>query len=162
MAVYASYTPTGVIAQAMYNFDAFGFTNFRYDGTVRVSVSDAFTYADYLNSGQQLYQGLYTTGSNEFVWTAQMTSNLQDILSIFSQFAGVTFTFVGDFDASPPGSDATPNPADVGGAGLSDINLSWIYRSDGTFAGISAINSDDTLGYAGAAGDIFLNRYAPK
>ena len=47
MAVYTSYTPNGVIAQAMYNFDAFGFTNFRYDGTVRVSVSDSFTPVSY-------------------------------------------------------------------------------------------------------------------
>ena len=162
MATYVAYTPTTVIAKAMFNFDAFGLSNFKLDGTVRISVSDSFSRADYLDPAYTFYEGLYTSASSEVVWTTQMTGNLQEIAELYSQFADIAFAWTGDYDATPPGPDATPNPEDVGRAGLSDINVNWIYRSDGTFAGISGIDSDSMLGYAGAAGDIYLNQYALK
>ena len=158
MATYSSYTPTSAIARAMFNFDDFGLSNYKFTGTVRVSVSDSFTAADYSSFG--FYSGLYTAGSNEVAWTAQMVANLQDVLGIYSQFANIAFEWKGDYDTSPPGSDSTPNSMDVGQAALTDININWISRSDVGFAGISGANSDSLLGYPGAAGDIFLNRAA--
>ncbi len=161
MATYISYTPTTVIAKAMFNFDVFGIANFKLDGTVRVSVSDSFSYADYLDPNYSLfYQGLYTSGSNEMVWTTQITDNIRAILGIYSEFANITFEWKGNYDTNPPGSDSTPNPRDVGRANLSDININLIYRSDGSFAGISGAGSDSLLGYTGGAGDIFLDQSA--
>ena len=158
MATYTSYTPTGVIGRALFNFDEFGVTNYKLTGTVRVSVSDSFSSADYQSF--HFYSDLYTAGSNEVVWTSQMLGNIQDVLGIYSQFANITFEWKGDYDASPPGSDATPNSRDVGQANLTDININWITRSDIDFAGISGGGSDNALDYIGAAGDIFLNRDA--
>ncbi len=158
MATYVAYTPTTEIDKAMFNFDALGRSNFKLTGTVRVSVSDSFSYADY--SSLNFYAGLYTAGSNEMVWTNQMLINIQDILATYSQFANITFEWKGNYDT---GSDSTPNSRDVGQANLSDININWIYRSDGNiFAGISGINSDNNFNYTGGAGDIFLNQYASK
>jgi Ca2+-binding RTX toxin-like protein len=164
MATYISYTPTTVISKAMFNFDAFGWPNYKLDGTVRVSVSDTFSFADYLNPSYSLfYSGLYTSRSNEVVWTTQMTNNIKDVIGIYSQFANIAFEWKGDYDTNPPGSDSTPNPEDVGRANLSDININWIYRSDVGFAGISGANSDSLIfDYTGGAGDIFLNQYAAK
>ena len=158
MATFSAYAPTGVISKAMFNFDDFDIPNFRLTGTVRVSFSDSFSVSDYQSF--DFYSELYTAGSNEVVWPAQMIANAQQIFGIFSQFANIPLQWAGDFDTNPPGSDATPNPRDVGLAGLSDINLSWIQRADADFAGISGAGSDDLLGYAGGAGDIFLNRAA--
>ena len=163
MADYVPYTPSTLIDSAMFNFDVYGIADFRLDGTIRVSASDAFSHSDWLGAEySSFYSGLYTSRSEETPWTATMSTNMQDILRIFSQFANITFEWLGKFDTSPPGADSTPNPGDVGRAGLSDINISWIYRSDGDFAGISGINSDDSFGYIGGAGDIFLNEYAAK
>lgn len=158
MATYSSYAPTSPIGRAMFNFDVYGISNFKLTGTVRVSVSDSFNSSDYLNF--HFDSDLYTTGSNEVAWTAQMVANIQDVLGIFSQFANIPFEWKGDYEASPPGSDTTPNSMDVGLANLSDININWISRSDVDFAGVSGINSDSSFGYAGGAGDIFLNQQA--
>ena len=164
MATYISYTPTTVIAKAMFNFDAFGVADYKLNGAVRVSVSDSFSYADYLSPNYSFfYSGLYTSGSNEVVWTTQMTNNIKDIIGIYSQFANITFEWKGNYDTNPPGSDSTPNPEDVGRAGVSDININWIYRPDARFAGISGGSSDNFIfHYTGGAGDIFLNQYAAK
>ena len=39
VATYIPYTPTTVIAKAMFNFDAFGIADYKLTGTVNVSVS---------------------------------------------------------------------------------------------------------------------------
>jgi len=164
MATDIAYTPDTIISKAMFNFDAFGLANYKLSGTIRVSVSDDFSYDDYLNSSYSRFNSmLYTAGANEVTWTSQMTSNIQDILQTYSQFANITFQWIGDYDTFSSGTDTTPNPEDVGRAGVSDININWIYRSDVNFAGISGGSSDDFLfNYTGAANDIFLNAYAPK
>lgn len=164
MATNISYTPNNVIAKAMFNFDAFGLSDFKLNGTIRVSVSDDFSYDDYLSPDySQLNSILYTAGSNEVTWTIRMESNIQEILQTYSQFANITFQWVGDFNTSASSSDFTPNPEDVGRANVSDININWIYRSDVGFAGISGGSSDDFLfNYTGGANDIFLNEYAAK
>lgn len=151
MATYVNYSPTSTIGRAMFNFDVFGIPNFELSGMVRVSVSDDFAFGE--------NPDLYTSGSAEVAWTAQMIANVQDVLAAFSNFANITFQWAGDFDTSPPGVDNTPNPGDVGQANLSDINIYWIYRPDLYFAGLSGISTDTALGYTGAAGDVVLNQY---
>ena len=164
MATDIAYTPNTIITKAMFNFDAFGLANYKLSGAIRVSVCDDFSYGDYLNPGYSRFNSmLYTAGANEVAWTSQMTSNIEDILQTYSQFAHFTFQWVGDYDTFSSGADTTPNPEDVGRSGVSDININWIYRSDVNFAGISGGSSDDFLfNYTGAANDIFLNAYAPK
>jgi len=161
MATYASYTPSSLISKALFNFDALGGTNYVLTGTIRVSVSDAFSYADYVAPGLSINPSFYTFGSNEIPWSAQMTSNLQETLGIFSQFANLSFQWVGDFDTAALGGDDTPNPANVGAAGVSDVNVTWIYRSDVPYSGFSGANDDRIGGYSGAAGDVYLNAYTP-
>ncbi|MBS0298523.1 MAG: DUF4214 domain-containing protein [Proteobacteria bacterium] len=164
MATDIAYTPDTIISKAMFNFDAFGLADYKLSGTIRVSVSDDFSRDDYSNPSYSHFNPiLYTAGANEVAWTSQMKSNIQDILQTYSQFANITFQWVGDYDTSSSSPDTTPNPEDVGRAGVSDININWIYRSDVNFAGISGGSSDDFLfNYTGAANDIFLNAYAPK
>ena len=47
MATYISYTPSTLIEKAMFNFDVAGLSNFKYSGTIYVSVSDGFSYNDW-------------------------------------------------------------------------------------------------------------------
>lgn len=165
MATYVGYAPATTIGRAMFNFDAFaGMSNYKYSGVVRVSVSDAFSYSDYIDPYYSaFYSQLYTYGSEEVVWTSQMIGNVQDVLAIYSQFCNISFQFAGDYDTFTSGSDYTVNPEDVGRFNLSDINITLINRFDGTFAGISGANSDAlVLNYIGAAGDVFLNSAASK
>ncbi|PSJ16191.1 DUF4214 domain-containing protein [Nitrosomonas supralitoralis] len=164
MATDISYTPDSVIAKAMFNFDAFGVANYLLEGTIRVSVSDDFSFTDSLSPEYSRFNSiLYTDGSNEVTWTTRMQSNIQTILQTYSQFANTTFQWEGDYDSFASSIDTTPNPEDVGRADVSDININWIYRSDVNFAGISGGSSDNFLfNYTGGANDIFLNAYAPK
>lgn len=164
MATNIAYTPDTAITKAMFNFDAFGLSNYKFGGTIHVSVSDDFSRDDYLNSNYSSFNPiLYTSGTNEVTWTIRMENNIQAILQTYSQFANITFQWLGDYDSFTSSIDVTPNPEDVGRVGASDINIGWIYRSDVNFAGISGGNSDNFLfNYTGGANDIFLNVYAPK
>ncbi len=165
MATDINYTPDTAITKAMFNFDAFGLSDYKLDGTIRVSVSDDFSMDDLSNPSYSRFDSiLYTAGQNEVNWTTKMESNIQEILQTYSQFANINFQWVGDFDTSANGTnDFTPNPEDVGRANVSDVNINWIYRSDDNFAGVSGGNSDNfLLDYTGGANDIFLNAYAPK
>ncbi len=160
-----SYTPATLITKAMFNFDAFGLSDYKLDGAIRVSVSDDFSIDDLSNPGYSRFDPiLYTAGQSEVNWSTRMGSNIQEILQTYSQFANINFQWVGDFDTSATGTnDFTPNPEDVGRANVSDVNINWIYRSDDNFAGVSGGNSDSFLfDYTGGAHDIFLNAYAPK
>jgi len=159
MATYVNYNPTTIIGKAMFNFDMYGISNFKLDGVVRVSVSDAFSYTDWYNSNPGFYQSLYTTGSNEVAWTTTQTDNIKSVLNVYSQFAKITFSGVADYDSSTTSTIA--NPADVGRLNVSDINITWLSRSDVGFSAISGGGSDDQVfDYTGGAGDIFLNRSA--
>jgi Ca2+-binding RTX toxin-like protein len=163
MSTYNSYLPISPIGKAMFNFDAFGVGNYKLTGTIRVSTSDSFSYADYLSPGYSFfYAGLYTSSqyTSEFNWSSQRTANVQDILNIYKQFANISFVWQGDYDFA--GTDTTVNPEDVGRANLSDINITWLYRPDVGFGGVSGASSDALIfGYTGGAGDIFLNSWAP-
>ncbi len=163
MATFSNYSPVSLIGKAMFNFDAFGMVNYRLSGTVRVSTSDNFSYDDYLSIGySSFYASLYTSAqfNGEFNWSTDRTANLQEILSIYRQFANINFAWQGDYDSA--GTDTSINPEDVGRANVSDINITWTYRTDAGFAGISGVNRDDLFGYVGGAGDIFLNAAAAK
>ncbi|MEI6702857.1 MAG: hypothetical protein WCL71_04890 [Deltaproteobacteria bacterium] len=165
MATYVTYNPTTIIGKAMFNFDMYGISNFKLDGVVRVSVSDAFSYTDWYNSDPRFYKGLYynTTGSNEVAWTTGQTGqtgNIEIVLDVYSQFAHIT-TFPGVADYDTTNGVSIANPADVGRLNVSDINITWLSRSDVDFSAISGGGSDDQVfDYTGGAGDIFLNRSA--
>ena len=145
----------------MFNFDVYsGLQNFKTSGVVRVSVSDSFSYWDYRGFlYSNFYSGLYfdQTSSGEVYWDGVMLAGVQEILSIYNQFARLNLQWVGDFDR---GADASPNPEDVGLTGLSDINITWIDRSDVGFAGLSGADHDGFLNYIGGAGDIYLNAWS--
>lgn len=159
MAIYIDYFPASSIAKAMFNFDAFGVSNFRYSGTITVSTSDNFSYGDYLSiSYSDFYGALYTSSSfsGESPWSGQTSANIQEILGIYRQFANINFAWQGDYDVI--GTDSTVNPEDLGRARVSDINITWTYRPDVQYAGVSGGNSDNLFfRYTGGAGDIFLN-----
>ena len=146
----------------MFNFDMFGMANYKITGLVRVSVSDAFSYSDYLSTSySNFYSALYTSGSDEVPWTPDMLDGLKSVLASYSQFINLQFDWKGDYEFI--GSDASANPEDVGRAAVSDINISWLRRTDSLFSGISGGSGDQfPYGYTGAAGDIFLNNaYLP-
>lgn len=162
MAIYVPFTPTTAIGRAMFNFDMFGKTNYKIVGLVRVSVSDNFSYSDYLSTNYStFYSALYTGGSGEVPWTSSMLDGVKSALYTFSQFINLQFDWKGDYDYV--GSDPTANPEDVGRSAVSDINISWINRTDSRFSGISGGSGDNFIfGYTGGAGDIFLNNaYLP-
>ncbi len=148
MAIFTPYTPTGLIAKALFNFDAFGSGNFKLAGTVNVSVSDSFTYAQYLNAFPAISEDVYTSlSSGNGNWTAAQLANVNLITATYSNFINLKFASVAN--------DSGLSPANVGFA--SDINISLIYRRDAPFSGESALNGDADFGYAGSRGDIVLN-----
>ncbi len=148
MAIFTPYTPTSLIAKALFNFDAFGSGNFKLAGTVNVSVSDSFTYAQYLNAFPAISADVYTSlSSGNGNWTAAQLANVNLIAATYSNFINLKFASVAN--------DSGLSPANVGFA--SDINISLIYRRDAPFSGESALNGDADFGYAGGRGDIVLN-----
>ena len=148
MATYYSYTPASLIARAMFNLDATGTANFKLSGLVNVSVSDSFTYQNYLNAYPSLSPDIYTSlSSGAANWTSTQLANINLTTSAYSQFINLIFSTVANYSGS--------TPADVGR--LSDINISLIYRTDWSYAGESAISTDASFGYAYSRGDIVLN-----
>ena len=148
MATYIPYTPANLITKALFNFDAFGSDNFKLLGTVNVSVSDSFTYAQYLSAFPAISEDVYTSlSSGNGNWTAAQLANVNLITATYSNFINLKFGSVAN--------DAGLSPANVGLA--SDINISLIYRRDAPFSGESALNDDASFGYAGGRGDIILN-----
>ena len=148
MAIFTLYAPTGLIAKALFNFDAFGSDDFKLTGTVNVSVSDSFTYAQYLSAFPAISEDVYTSlSSGNGNWTAAQLANVNLITATYSNFINLKFGAVAN--------NSGLSPANVGFA--SDINISLIYRRDAPFSGESALNDDADFGYAGSRGDIVLN-----
>ena len=148
MAIFTPYAPTGLIAKALFNFDAFGSDDFKLTGTVNVSVSDSFTYAQYLSAFPAISEDVYTSlSSGNGNWTAAQLANVNLITATYSNFINLKFGAVAN--------NSGLSPANVGFA--SDINISLIYRRDAPFSGESALNNDADFGYAGSRGDIVLN-----
>ena len=150
MATVVSYTPTSVISNALFNFDAFNIANFKLTGTVNISVSDSFTYAQYrllyLTLSSNIYTSLNTGSIN---WTQAQQDNINLITSTYSKFINLNLSSVVN--------DSGNTPTVV--ANTSDINISFIYRTDLKFSGISALGDDSAFGYTGSRGDIVLNSY---
>jgi len=155
----ANYTPQSVITTGMFNFDAFGITNFKLVGTVRVSVSDSFNAGDSARGSSKLFSQLSTPGSGEVEWTTSQLNNIRGVLTTYQNFANIPFQWTNDFDTFTSGLDTTVNPADVGAADISDINISLINRSDSRWAGISGASLDSIFGYVGGREDIVINGY---
>jgi len=148
MATYLPYTPTSVIEKALFNLDAFGMANYRMSGTVNVSVSDAFTKAQYASSSPRISGDIYTAfASGSAGWTAAQLANIDSVMARFSSFI--------DLKLSPVVDKSGSTPAQVGSA--SDINISLIYRTDWPHAGESGGGVDTNFGYADSRGDIVLN-----
>ena len=153
MATVVSYSPTTSITRALFNFDATGSSNYIVTGPIRVSVSDSFTASEQANL--DFYAEIYSSASVEVPWTPTMRGNIDQTLGIISQFANITFEWQDDIDTI--GDNSLVNPAEVAAADLSDFNISLIARSDIDWVGLSGGDTDELLGYSGAAGDIFIN-----
>ncbi len=90
----------------------------------------------------------------EVNWTSTDLANIQGTLGILSNFAGLTFSSVTDYDTA--GIYSLCTPYDVGLAGVSDINITFNYQGP-NYLGISGIYLDSNFGYDGGKGDIFIN-----
>ncbi|NDE54623.1 MAG: hypothetical protein EB069_08605, partial [Actinobacteria bacterium] len=149
---YVSYTPTTVFTKVMFDFGNIG--NFKFSGTVKVSVSDGFSDLDYLFGLVNSTDLTMNPYSNEIVWSAQVKTNIAATLAVISQFANIKFSTLTDYDYSGDYLYSIASPADVGL--LSDINISYMNSNSTRLLGISSINSD-LFGYVGSRGDIFIN-----
>ena len=148
MAIYVNYSPQSIIGKALFNFDEFQINNFKYTGTVSLSVSDSFIYSHYLLAYPYLSGDVYTgLASGSGGWTQQQLANIKSIADTFSKFASIQFSNVSNYSGY--------TPANVGS--YSDINISLIYRTDLNFSGESAIALDSSFGYAYGRGDIVIN-----
>lgn len=146
MADYTSSTPTSIAGKALFNWDEFGYSNFKFSGTINISVSNCFNYVEYL-AGGAMYSYTYSATNPMPTRSAEQLSNIDIITSTISNLANVKFNKVINYD--------TLNPLQVGSK--SDINICFVTRTGATWAGASCINSDSIFGYAYARGDIALN-----
>ncbi len=152
MASYIDYKPASIIGKALFNFSQ-GLVNaeHRYQGSIRLSVSDPFTITQSRNLGASDY--VYTQIPLAIhPWTASQIADVNAIATGFSQIASLSF--------EPTLSYSKLNPAQVGT--ISDINISFIHRSNlGKVSGVSGLFTDfdstESFQYVGAAGDIVLN-----
>ena len=154
MATFEPFRPTSTIEQAMFNFDATGGTNYTLQGTISVAVSDDFVASD-LQQLPNIDPELATAGAAKVTWSSTMLANVQDTLGILQQFANVHFNFEGYIGSV--GNKNLATPADVGLAHLADVDISLISRSDVSWVGLSGGSTDDSLGYTGGAGDVYIN-----
>lgn len=148
MANTVAFLPKTTIEKALFNLDAAGMRNFKLSGTVQVSVSDAFTYAQFVASGSTISADIYTSlSSGVGNWTASQLANIDLITSTYQNFIALDFSPVINQSASIPSN--LPQAA--------DINISLIFRPDLKYSGESALGIDTNFGYAGSSGDIILN-----
>jgi len=152
MASYVDYEPLSIIGQALFNFSQGPQSlEVRYKGSIKISVSDPFTFTQSRNLSVSDY--VYTQLPLAIrPWTASQIEDVNAIATGFSQIAGLSF--------EPTVSYSKSNPAQIGTS--SDINISLIHRSNlGTVAGVSGLFTDfddaESFQYVGAAGDIVLN-----
>jgi len=141
MAYYSLFNPNGLITKAMFNFDEFGSTNYKYTGTVNISVSDGF-------SSKFWPLGSYA----EVDWSAAQKYNIKNVFDTFSQFTNIQFSQLVDYDFT--NNSTIADPLNVGN--LSNINITFGYPGSFYTYGVSGGGSD-WIGYVGSEGDIFLN-----
>ena len=148
MANIISYTPVGVVAKALFNFDAMGtgYSDFRITGDINVSISQPFMYSQYLNGFGN--SSTWTPDVAAIYWNTTQLANINSMLSMYENFINVSFSTVIDSTAySPYGAKVLTN---------SDINISLIYRTDLAFSGMSSVNRN-AFNYTGSELDIILN-----
>jgi len=146
MASIVNFYPFGIAANALFNFDEIAnIDNYKVSGPIMVSISDAFTRANYT---QYIFASeIYTSASSGSAnWTATQIANIQLILDTYSQFANLPFSKVVNYSGY--------NPIQVGDK--SDINLSLITRSTLSFSGLDSLASNN-FGYEGGEIDVVLN-----
>ena len=153
MATYISYTPSTLFDKALFNFQ--GFSQFKYSGAIKVSLSDAFPVSYFYNgsiSNISLPMGQYT---GEINWDYSDTTDVENILSIISSFANINFASVVDYNTVTSSGIIYElcTPLDVGSS--SDINITLMYTTS-TLSGISGGNTD-YFGYINGRGDVFIN-----
>ena len=88
MATYISYTPLSLFDKALFNFPNY---QYKYSGTIKVSLSDGFAYAYYsfgLLSDSKFTMYPY---SGEINWDSSDVADVQNILSVLSSFANLNF-----------------------------------------------------------------------
>jgi hypothetical protein len=148
MADYLAYVADTLIGRAMFNFDAQGFANFIVSGSIRVSVSDSFTKAQWQAAGGALSSLVYTdAASGAGNWSQARIDNIDFILQTYENFIPV------DFGSVINRSGSTPDRVGV----TSDINISVISRADLPFSADSALSTDLQFLYTGSRGDIVVN-----
>jgi serralysin len=156
MATYVSYTPTGTFDKALFNFDSIaGHPNFKYSGTVQVSVSGAFSTEQHNEFPDVFGTDVHT--QSPMSWSAGQIAQLNLITGTYSNFINLQFSSAVDY------SD-TWNPYGVGLNTNSNINIFVVDRDDLDFGGESAIDSDNAFGsggflYTQARGDIVVNQW---
>ena len=156
MATFAPYAPTTTITRAMFNFDVVvGATNYTYSGPIRVSVSASFTLDE--QAALHFDTEIFTNGAAEVAWAPTTLTHIGQTLDLIQQFVNVDFQWQGDIGTRV--GNSVVNPAEVGAADLADINISLITRDDTGWVGRAGGNTDEELGYVGAAGDVFVNEH---
>jgi Ca2+-binding RTX toxin-like protein len=136
----------------LFNFDVYGYSNFKLSGLITISVSDSFSYSNY--STRLISNSSIWTASPEYSWNTTQINDIQAIAGIFSSFANLNFSTVTNYDYTASSSLATPR--DVGNQ--SNINISIVNRPDiSSLLGISGGAWDSIFGYTGGNGDIVLN-----
>ena len=146
MADYVSSNPTTIAANALFNWDEFGYSNFKISGTVNISVSNCFNYVEYV-AGAGAYYYTYSDTNPMPTRSATQLANIDIITSTISKFANIKFNTVVDYGSL--------NPLQVGAK--SDINICFVQKPYASWSGVSSINSDSIFGYGNAKGDISLN-----
>lgn len=148
LATVVAFNPVTTIEKALFNFDLIGIQNFKLSGTVAVSVSDAFTYANYSANPSLISKDVYTSlASGATNWTAEQLANINQITSDFHNFIALDFSPVVNFSGA--------SPSDI--ASQTNINISIIYRRDLKISGQSAGGADSNFKYSNSSSDIVLN-----
>ena len=148
LATVVAFNPVATIEKALFNFDLIGIQNFKLLGTVAVSVSDAFTYANYSANPSLISKDVYTSlTSGATNWTAEQLANINQITSDFHNFIALDFSPVVNFTGA--------SPSDI--ASQTNINISIIYRRDLKISGQSAGGADSNFKYPNSSSDIVLN-----
>lgn len=148
LATVVAFKPVTTIEKALFNFDVIGIQNFKLSGTVAVSVSDAFTYANFSENPSLISKDVYTSlTSGATNWTAEQLANINQITSDFHNFIALDFSPVANFTGS--------SPLDI--SSQTNINISMIFRRDLKISGQSAGGTDSNFNYPNSSSDIVLN-----
>jgi uncharacterized delta-60 repeat protein len=155
MASYVNYTPTSLFDKALFNFESQ--SQYKYSGIIKVSLSDGFPLYYYTAGFISFSELTMYPYNGEILWDKTDTTDVQNILSIFSSFANLQFGTVVDYDTvNYSGVTYQINtPLDVGS--YSDINITLMYALN-TWSGISGGSTDSNFGYAYGRGDVFINK----